>query len=71
MDSKEASQRLSDIRLGVHLGLLPELNDQTLNELLVSTQPGFLQQTYGEALSPEQRDMTRAELIRSRLATIS
>jgi protein arginine kinase len=71
MDSKEASQRLSDIRLGVHLGLLPGVNAQTLNELLVSTQPGFLQQTFGEVLSPEQRDMTRAELIRSRLATTS
>jgi protein arginine kinase len=71
MDTKEASQRLSDIRLGVHLGLLPGVNAQTLNELLVSTQPGFLQQTFGEALSPEQRDMTRAELIRSRLATTS
>jgi protein arginine kinase len=71
MDTKEASQRLSDIRLGVHLGLLPGVNAQTLNELLVSTQPGFLQQTFGEVLSPEQRDMTRAELIRSRLATTS
>jgi protein arginine kinase len=71
MDSKEASQRLSDLRLGVHLGLLPELDDRTLNELLVSTQPGFLQQTFGEALSPEQRDRSRAEIIRLRLASTS
>ncbi|MBB6636540.1 protein arginine kinase [Cohnella thailandensis] len=69
MDSKEAAQRLSDVRLGVNLGLLPSLSQQTLNELMVSTQPGFLQQKFGEALSPEQRDMTRAEIIRSRLAT--
>jgi len=68
IDSKEASQRLSDVRLGVHLGLLPQVNEQTLNELLVSTQPGFLQQSFGEALTPEQRDMTRAQMIRSRLA---
>ncbi|WP_425456548.1 protein arginine kinase [Cohnella pontilimi] len=68
MDSKEAAQRLSDVRLGVHLGMLPQVNEQTLNELLVSTQPGFLQQAYGEPLHPDQRDMTRAELIRSRLA---
>ncbi|MDB4866254.1 MAG: protein arginine kinase [Cohnella sp.] len=67
MDSKEAAQRLSDVRLGVHLGLLPQVVEQTLNELLVSMQPGFLQQAYGEALHPEQRDMTRADLIRSRL----
>jgi protein arginine kinase len=71
MDSKEAAQRLSDIRLGVHLGLLPQVDERMLNELLVSTQPGFLQQTYGEALHPEQRDMTRADLIRSRLAISS
>jgi len=69
MDSKEAAQRLSDVRLGVHLGLLPEANPEVLNELLVSTQPGFLQQTFGEALTPEQRDMKRAQMIRSRLAT--
>ncbi|THF79060.1 protein arginine kinase [Cohnella fermenti] len=69
IDSKEAAQRLSDVRLGVNLGLLPSLNLQMLNELMVSTQPGFLQRKFGEALSPEQRDMTRAEIIRSRLAT--
>lgn len=68
IDSKEAAQRLSDVRLGVHLGILPQVDVQTLNELMVSTQPGFLQQTYGEVLQPEQRDVTRAEMIRNRLA---
>ncbi|MBB6734902.1 protein arginine kinase [Cohnella zeiphila] len=68
IDSKEASQRLSDVRLGLHLGLLTDVSQETLNELLVSTQPGFLQQHHGEALSAEQRDMTRARTIRSRLA---
>ncbi|WP_027087315.1 protein arginine kinase [Cohnella panacarvi] len=71
MDSKEAAQRLSDLRLGVHLGLMPELNDRTLNELLVATQPGFLQITYGEAMNPDDRDRSRAQFIRSRLATHS
>ncbi|MBW5449208.1 protein arginine kinase [Cohnella sp. CFH 77786] len=71
MDSKEAAQRLSDVRLGIHLGLLPQVQAKTLNELLVSTQPGFLQMTYGEALHPEQRDVTRADLIRGRLAVSS
>lgn len=70
MDSKEAAQRLSDLRLGVNLGLMPELNDRTLNELLVATQPGFLQATFGEA-APEDRDRSRAHFIRSRLATTS
>lgn len=68
IDSKEASQRLSDVRLGVDLGLLTQTNAQALNELTVMTQPGYLQQYAGEALSPDERDLRRAELIRSRLA---
>ncbi|RIX47924.1 protein arginine kinase [Paenibacillus nanensis] len=67
MDSKEAAQRLSDVRLGADLGLLKEVTPNVLNELLVMTQPGFLQQTFNEKMSPEQRDIRRAELIRDRL----
>jgi protein arginine kinase len=68
IDSKEASQRLSDVRLGVDLGMLTQTNAQALNELTVMTQPGYLQQYAGETLSPDERDLRRAELIRSRLA---
>jgi len=67
MDSKEAAQRLSDVRLGSDLGILPDVKPQVLNELLVMTQPGFLQQTFSEKMSPEQRDFRRAELIRKQL----
>lgn len=68
IDSKEAAQRLSDVRLGVDLGLLDTTNSQVLNELMVMTQPGYLQQYAGGILSPDERDLRRAELIRSRLA---
>jgi protein arginine kinase len=67
MDSKEAAQRLSDVRLGADLGILSNVSPQVLNELLVMTQPGFLQQTFDEKMSPEQRDFRRAELIRKQL----
>lgn len=67
MDSKEAAQRLSDVRLGADLGLLKEITPHVLNELLVMTQPGFLQQAFNEKMSPEQRDFRRAELIRNQL----
>lgn len=67
MDSKEAAQRLSDVRLGHELGLIRNVNTQTLIELLIMTQPAFLQQYAGENLTPEERDVRRAELIRSRL----
>ncbi|GIP41530.1 protein-arginine kinase [Paenibacillus sp. J31TS4] len=68
MDSKEASQRLSDVRLGIDLGLLPAPTPRVLNELMVMTQPGFLQQRAGGKLSPEERDLRRADLIRERLS---
>lgn len=71
MDSKEAAQRLSDVRLGVDLGMVNNVGRTALNELLVMTQPAFLQQHFGEKLSPDGRDIRRAELIRSQLVNES
>lgn len=67
IDSKEAAQRLSDVRLGIDLGMIKDTSSNILNELMVMTQPGFLQQYAGEKLSPEERDIRRAALIRERL----
>jgi len=68
MDSKEAAQRLSDVRLGIDLGFIRNVSTRTLNELLVMTQPGFLQQSAGDKLTPEERDIRRAQLIREKLS---
>lgn len=68
MDSKESAQRLSDVRLGVDLGLLNGVSPHVLNELMVMTQPGFLQQYAGAKLSADDRDIRRAELIRDKIA---
>ena len=67
MDSKESAQRLSDVRLGIDLGMISGISPQVMNELMVMTQPGFLQQAFEEKMSTEQRDMRRAELIREQL----
>jgi protein arginine kinase len=67
IDSKESAQRLSDVRLGIDLGLIRDVSPQVMNEMMVLTQPGFLQQTFEEKMSPEQRDVRRAELIRKQL----
>jgi protein arginine kinase len=68
IDSKEAMMRLSDVRLGIDLGLIRGVSANVMNELMVMTQPGFLQQYAGQRLSAEQRDIRRAKLIRERLA---
>ncbi|MDF2814234.1 MAG: ATP:guanido phosphotransferase [Paenibacillus sp.] len=69
MDSKEAAQRLSDVRLGIDLGILENVSPNVLNELSVLTQPGYLQYSAGAKLSSDDRDIRRAELIREKLST--
>ncbi len=67
IDSKEAAQRLSDVRLGADTGILQGITKQQLNELMIMTQPGFLQKKFNEKLNADQRDYRRAELIRTHL----
>lgn len=67
MDSKESAQRLSDVRLGIDLGVIEDVSANILNELMIMTQPGFLQQYAGRTLTPQERDIRRAEMIRQRL----
>ncbi|MGE1115129.1 protein arginine kinase [Priestia megaterium] len=67
IESKEASQCLSDVRLGIDLGYIKRLSQNILNELIIMTQPGFLQKYSGGPLKPQERDIKRATLIRERL----
>ncbi|MCM3719722.1 protein arginine kinase [Fictibacillus phosphorivorans] len=67
IQSKEAAKCLSDVRLGIDLEILPGISKTILNELMILTQPGFLQQYAGVVLTPEERDIRRATLIRERI----
>ncbi len=67
MTSEECMRLLSDVRLGVDLGLVGNVSHTTLNELLVVTRPAFLQKMAGKELNPFERDVRRASLIRQRL----
>ncbi|WP_017754892.1 protein arginine kinase [Calidifontibacillus oryziterrae] len=67
IQSKEAAQCLSDLRLGIDLGYITNIPRSILNELMILTQPGFLQQFAGKRLTPDERDIRRAMLIRERL----
>jgi protein arginine kinase len=67
IESKEAAKCLSDVRLGIDIGLIENLPKTILNELMILTQPGFLQQYAGGPLRPHERDIRRAALIRERL----
>jgi len=67
LSSDEALQRLSDIKLGINLGLIQDLTEIDANEMILDIQPGNLQQYAGRILKPEERDVVRAEYVRSRI----
>lgn len=67
IESKEAAKCLSDVRLGIDLGYIKVISKNILNELMILTQPGFLQQYSGGPLRPNERDIRRSSLIRERI----
>ena len=67
ISSQEAMKLLSDVRLGIDLGLIEDLESSILSELMVLIRPAFLQQLEGEELSASERDLRRAALIRKRM----
>ena len=65
--SKEAMDLLSDVRLGVGLGIINDVSIAKLNELLIMIKPMHLQELHGRPMSPEERDKVRADFIRGKL----
>jgi len=70
IDSKEALNHLSLLRLGGDLGFLPHETVKSCDALLMDIQPAHLQLHSGRKLSPEERDAIRAEIVRSRLQSL-
>lgn len=67
IESQEAAGRISNLRLGIDLGIIEDVSQSVLNELMVLTQPGFLQYYAKKLLTSTERDILRATLIRERL----
>lgn len=64
---EESIAMLSDVRLGIVSGLVQGISDQTINQLILLTQPAHLQVALGCELDQGQRREARADLVRSRL----
>ena len=71
ISSKETMNLLSLMRLGVDLGLFPDLERWLVDELFIITQPAHLQKRYSEKLSAEERDLLRADMLRDRLKQVT
>ena len=67
INSEETMDLLSAVRMGVNLGLIPDLEMRTVNQLFIFTQPAHLQRLERSELNSPERDITRATFIRNRL----
>jgi len=67
ISSEESLMLLSALRMGVHLGLLPDVELSTINHLFLNTQPGHLQRLAAHEMEALERDARRAEYIRQKL----
>jgi protein arginine kinase len=65
VSTKEALSLISAVRMGVGMEIIDRPSLPALNQLLVDIQPAHIQVRHGSALDSNERDMTRAELIRS------
>jgi protein arginine kinase len=70
MTSEETMDLLSNVRLGVNLGLIDDINIHEVNELFIHTQPAHLQKLLGKQLDSEERNSERARFLRNRLREI-
>lgn len=67
ISTEESLKLLSDVRLGVDMGIIKQVSLDVLNEIMLLVQPANLQKLAGKILSPDERDIKRAEIIRERL----
>ena len=67
ISSQETIELLSMVRLGCDLGMAKDIDRRSINELFITTQPAHLQKIENKKLSSGERDLKRAELIRSKL----
>ena len=60
----ETLELLSDVKIGVDLGIINEVSDSQVQKLYVLTKPANLQKYFGNTYEAIERDFKRSELIR-------
>ena len=64
INSKEAMQLLSDLRLGIITGILETNGDVNIYKIMMDIQPGNLIKNMSKNVSADERDIQRAKYIR-------
>lgn len=70
ISSNEALALLSDVRLGIDMGILKGIEPFALNELIIAIRPAHLQKRADQSMDALERDIKRAEVIQEKLKSI-
>lgn len=65
--SQEAMTLLSDVRLGIDMGILEGLDIENVNGLFITTGPAYINEMSESQLSPIKRDLVRADFLKEKL----
>jgi len=65
--SQEALVYISDVRLGVDMGIIKNIKPADVNQLFIMTGPAYIQEVSGKTLSPLERDLSRSDFIRQKM----
>jgi protein arginine kinase len=68
LSSEEVMNLLSAVRLGLAMNIIKSLSIETINDILLLSQPAHLIKYYGKEIDSDQRDIVRAEMVREKLA---
>nr|WP_300003310.1 protein arginine kinase [Tissierella sp.] len=64
LDSKEAMEHISNVRMGQTMGILKHLELGNAIKLMVDIQPGNIQRKLGKEMHSKERDIERANMMR-------
>ncbi len=67
ISSKESMELLSNVRMGINMNLIKDIDLNTVNNLMIETQPANIQNQSEHELTVAERDVKRSELIREKM----
>jgi protein arginine kinase len=70
ISSDETMHLLSNLRMGINLGIIEDISIGDVNALFVHTQPSHLQKLHGGPLKTAERNAARASYLRNRLGSV-
>lgn len=68
LSNEEFMNLISNVRLGISIGEINNINYDVINSLIINVQPATLMKNEGKEMTPAQRDEIRAKIVKETLS---